>query len=974
MYNHKDLEKEIESEWEKTRMDLKVKKIHEKDKPYYFCDGPPYVTGQIHPGTGWNKIVKDSYIRYKWMTGHNVRNQAGFDTHGLPIEVKVEKEMNIKNKAEIEEIGIEKFVEHCKAFANKYITIMTGQFKSLGVWMDFDDPYITYKDSYIEASWDTIKKAHENGLLEEGNYVVPYCYRCETTMANYELEYGEETDPSVYVKFKVKGKENEYLIIWTTTPWTLVSNMAVMVNPKFEYVKARVGDDIWIVAKERLDIVSEKAEANPIVIETLMGKELEGLEYEHPFQDVINKEYNRKVVLSDRFVTLEDGSGLVHCAPGHGPEDYSVGKQYGIEIFSPVDDHGNYTKEAGKLTGKNVRAVNPEIINILKEHSKLVAEERIRHRYPHCWRCKTPLIFRTTRQWFITISKMKEKMLEQINDTIWYPDFAKERFKQFVSEAPDWCISRQRYWGIPLPIWKCDKCGKIKLVGSRKEFNPEFQNIKELHRPYIDKVTFKCDKCEGTMHRVPDVMDVWFDSGNATWASLRTGEKEIYGNQSDLIIEGQDQIRGWFYSLLGSGMLKYNTSAYKRVIMHGFFVDEKGEKMSKSLGNFVPLEEILDKYGADVFRLWSLSSAVWNELKFNWNELKDAHNDLNVYYNLIVYLKKIVGGNSQDSQNPRMKDIILPELKATEDKWLYSKLNSVLKSYKEYVEDYHMHKAVKVVRNFLVDDVSRFYMKIAKDRMDTDPETVSRLMYKTMKYVTIMLAPLVPHITEWAYKDIFKDIEGLESVHMFSFPLLDDNAIDAELEGAADLARDIFSQLLMLRQEAKIKIRWPLKNAVINLKKKGYLKNLSDFKDVLKGLANLKEISFVEEKSEDELTKVLNSDELQKYDSDKFSLYLNTKISEDLYEEGVFNEIKRRIQFLRKKLGLVETDAITTSLVVPAEYQEILGKWAEKLRTMTNSRGILFEQSDHSQLSKLSDISNTYKIDGRDVKVFIKKL
>ncbi|MDD5337362.1 MAG: isoleucine--tRNA ligase, partial [Candidatus ainarchaeum sp.] len=755
MYDHKLVEKEMAEFLEKNKVYEKAKKKNAHGEPYYFCDGPPYATGHIHPGTAWNKSLKDAMCRYWRMRGFNVRAQPGFDTHGLPIEVKVEQELGIRKKKEIEERGMDKFVEKCKAFADKYIEIMGGQFKSIGVWMDWENPYITYHDDYIESSWKTLKMAHEKKLMHQGVYVLPYCYRCETTMANYELEYGEETDPSIYVKFRVKGKD-EYLIIWTTTPWTLVANMAVMAHPKFSYVKAKVDDEVWIVAKERLDALLGFAGKSATVLEEISGKKLEGTGYEHPFQDLIEKKAEREVVLSDEYVSLEDGTGLVHCAPGHGQEDFVVGKRFGIEIFSPVDGAGLYTREAGKYAGKNVRETSPEIISMLKERGMLIHEERIKHRYPHCWRCKTPLIFRATDQWFITISKLKERMMAEIETTEWYPAFAKDRFMEFASQAPDWCISRQRYWGIPLPIWRCGKCAEIKVIGSRDELPDKGKDLKDLHRPNIDAVELKCG-CGGTMRRVADVLDVWFDSGNAVWASMDGKDAKAFGERAELILEGQDQIRGWFYSLLGSGLLRYDRIPYKRLMMHGFFVDEKGEKMSKSVGNFVPIEEILEKYGADSFRLWGMGNTIWEELRFNWNELKEAHSDLDILVNMGVFLERFY-------PKTRIENAEL----YVEDKWLLSRMNSTLKEYHKAFENYQPNLGIRALRRFLVEDLSRFYMKIAKDRINKgeNPEGALYAIYTSVFTALGMFAPVSPFIGEQTYQRFFRKYKEAESISL----------------------------------------------------------------------------------------------------------------------------------------------------------------------------------------------------------------
>ncbi len=938
MYDHRKVESGILSFWEKEGIYEKVKKSRKGGEHYYFCDGPPYATGQIHPGTGWNKCAKDAVCRYWRGRGRNVRVQPGYDTHGLPIEVKVEKEMGIKNKHEIEEKGIGKFVDECKNFATKYIGVMSGQFKSLGVWMDWDNPYITYKDPYIESSWGTISKAHEKGLLKEGVYVLPYCFRCETTMANYELEYGEETDPSIFVKFKVKGKEDEFLVIWTTTPWTLASNMAVMVHPNLPYVRVKVGEETWIIAKDRVDYVLGLLGLSGTIMEEFIGKKLSGTQYEHPFQDIIGKEYDRKVVLSDEYVTLEEGSGLVHCAPGHGPEDFIIGKRFGIEAFSPLDGRGNYTSEAGQLEGKNVRAANPEIIQILNEKGVLLHEARIKHRYPHCWRCKTPLIFLTTKQWFIEVSKMKEKMMEEIDHASWHPDFAQVRFKEFVENAPDWCISRQRYWGIPLPIWKCGSCNAVKVLADASEL----KGIKELHRPYIDEFKFKCG-CGGEMLRVKDVLDVWFDSGNAIWASLSKEEKKIYG-QADSILEGQDQIRGWFYSLLGSGIVKDDRAPYKRVVMHGFFVDEHGEKMSKSLGNFVPLEEMLEKSGADAFRLWSLSGNLWEELKFNWNELKEAHGVLDVLMNLYVYLTRFHPGKKPGE----------PEL-SVEDKWLLSRLNSTLREYHSAFESYEMCGAVKALKLFLVEDLSKFYMKVAKDRVSKgEGEGALYALYHSVFGTIRMLAPICPFISEYIYQNFFRKAEGDESISIFQLSEEEASRIDPVLEKEFEMVREMLPAFLELRQKSGVKLRWPLSEAYVKTSSHELTEAVAHLAPILSRLLNVKSASAGEED--------------RQYPSAEIPLgkiFIDTELKEELYEEAMRNEIVRRVQMLRKEMNLVEKDSISVKIDAEKGLEEMLKKNEAKIAESTNAKELSF--------GPLPDKEKSWEVDGREVRIKVKK-
>ncbi len=946
MFDHTSIEKQVSEFWKTNSTKKKVTERNKgSKKTFYFCDGPPYATGQIHPGTAWNKTLKDAVCRYYRMRGYYVRAQAGFDTHGLPIEVKVEQEMGIKNKQEIESRGVPLFIQSCKKFATKYIGIMSGQFDSLGVWFDFDNPYITYKDSYIDKSWSTIQKAHEKGLLHEGVYVLPYCYRCETTIANYELEYADETDPSVYVKFKVKGKENEYLVIWTTTPWTLAANMAVMAHPTYQYVRAQVGSETWIVAESRLEHVTSMVNESAIVQEVFAGSALKGLQYEHPFESSLTKKFSRHVVLSSDYVTLDDGTGLVHCAPGHGPEDFIVGKQNSLEPFCPVDERGCYTEEVVPWKGKNVKSMNPIIIGFLNDLGVLVKELRVRHRYPHCWRCKTPLIFITTKQWFITISKMKEEMLKEVESTTWQPQFAKDRFREFVANAPDWCISRQRYWGIPLPIWKCEKktCGKVKVLGSAKEL-PKMPE--ELHKPYIDEIHFTCS-CGSQMSRVSDVLDVWFDSGNAIWASLSDEEVKTFTDRADLILEGVDQIRGWFYSLLGSGVVRYGKCPYKKILMHGFFVDEKGEKMSKSVGNFIPIEEILAKYGADAFRLFGTSNTTWDELKFNWTELKKASSDLTILLNMVSFLERFYPATH----------VAQPKHLRSEDKWMLSKMHAVQQVFEQSMENLEFHVAVKAVRELLVEDLSRFYMKVAKDRIsqDDDKEAALYVIYETTRRILSLLAIVCPFTAEHAYQRFFRKFESHESLFLAPYLEHDARLINSTMNVQMDIVRHVVSQGLLLRQQAKIKLRYPVRTLHVT-KDKTVSDALTNYKEVVLTLMNAKGLSFDAPPTQEGYTSLA---------TDQGILSVKNTLDEELFEEGVATEVRRRIQMQRKDLGLVESDHISVVLDTEAELAAIIKKQLEFISSKTNAKTIEFGVHPDAK---------EFEVDGRLLKVFVRKI
>ncbi len=936
MFDHTSIEEEILKFWDEEQIYARIKKRN--GKPFYFLDGPPYVTGDPHPGTMWNKILKDANIRYLRAMGYDVNDKPGFDTHGLPIELKVEKLLKIKNKNEIEEKGIESFIKECKKFADKYIVQMTERFKRFGVWMDWENPYVTYKDKYIESAWGTIKKAYEKQLISEGAYILPYCYRCETTLANYELEYGMEKDPSIYVKFKVKDKENTYLLIWTTTPWTLVANMAVMAHPDYEYVEIEVNNEHWILAKERFEILKKELgidDAN--ILKTFKGKDLFNLEYEHPFQDLIKKTYKRRVVLSNKYVTLEEGTGLVHTAPGHGPEDYEVGKEYGIEIFCPVDERGNYTEEAGIFTGKNVKKENDHIIDILKERNLLVKKGIIEHRYPHCWRCKTPLIFIKTKQWFISISTLKSKMYEQLEQIMFIPNLAGSRLKDFIDHAPDWCISRQRYWGIPLPIWKCEN-NHMVVVGSKEELEHlSGKKVKELHRPYVDEITFKCPVCGKEMKRIPDVLDVWFDSGNAAWASQSNEERKKYSNVADLIIEGHDQTRGWFYSLLGSGLIYYDKSPYKRLMMHGFFLDHNGIKMSKSLGNYITLDEILEKYGVDAFRLFGLSLTTWDDLRFSWEEVKNAKNDLNVLLNLIVFLE-------------RNYVYVEPKYYEIEDKWLLSKLNRLLKQYHSNFSEFKHFLSVRALRNFLIYDFSQFYMKIAKKRISSNKnkEAALSVIYNTIFTLLKLFSPIIPFVSEYAYQRFYREHESEISIHMFEMPKADETYIDNRLEKDMEIVKEIVSATLKLRNEANVKLRFPLKQLYIETEDNTF--DLNQYKDLISELTNVKSVNFGSLDKVEQLNNVRVS--------------LDTNIYPELYNEGILNEFARRIQQMRKELNLIEKDEINIVIDAPEKFVEIITNLIDVLKSRVNARNIEFKQNE----------GKMWKIDGINVKIEIIKL
>ncbi|MEM7825762.1 MAG: isoleucine--tRNA ligase, partial [Candidatus Aenigmatarchaeota archaeon] len=611
-------EEQILKFWEEKRIYERLKELRKEGKKFFFLDGPPYATGSIHVGTAFNKVIKDCFLRFFRMQDLNVWDQPGYDCHGVPIENKVEKKLEFKSKKDIESFGIENFIKECKKFATQFIDTMSNQFKNLGVWMDWKNPYLTLTNDYIEGAWFTFKKAFEKGLLYKGSYPVHVCPFCQTVVAYNEIEYAKVTDTSVYVKFKVKNKENEFLLIWTTTCWTLPSNTGVMVKPDAEYARVKVEDEIFIIAKQLVENVLNKVGIKDFeILEVLKGKDLEGLRYEPPlkgsFPFIEKLENAFRVVLSDQFVTLEEGTGLVHTAPGHGQEDYKIGLETGLPAVSPVKMDGTYDETCGEYSGIFVKDADKKIIEELRKRGLLFHEEKITHDYPLCWRCDSPLLLILASQWFFRVTGIREKLLKENEKIKWVPDWAKQRFKNWLESLGDWPISRQRYWGIPLPIWVCENCENVKVIGSIKElpFVPE-----DLHKPYVDKILLDCEKCGKKMKRVPDVLDVWFDSGVAPWASLGyPGKKELFEKMfpADFILEGPDQIRGWWNSLLITSVMTFDKASFKSVLFHGFVLDVHGLKMSKSVGNIVTTEEVIEKYGRDVLRLYYLLSSPWDD-------------------------------------------------------------------------------------------------------------------------------------------------------------------------------------------------------------------------------------------------------------------------------------------------------------------------------------------------------------------------
>ncbi|MEM7821352.1 MAG: isoleucine--tRNA ligase [Candidatus Aenigmatarchaeota archaeon] len=950
-------EEEIAIFWEKNRIYEKAKNLRKNSKKFFFLDGPPYATGSIHIGTAMNKILKDFYIRFFRMLGFNVWDQPGYDCHGVPIENKVEKKLGFKSKKDIEKFGVENFINECKKFATEFIDVMNNQFKNLGVWMNWKNPYLTLNNEYIEGAWFTFKKAFENGFLYKGNYPVHVCPRCETAVAYNEIEYASTEDPAIYVKFRIKDDPNTFLVCYTTTPWTIPANTGIMAKGSAEYVKIQVENEFLIIAKKLLEEVMKKAGIKSYkIIETIKGKELEGIRYEYPFPDIFQFQKElinaHRVILSEQFVSLEEGTGLVHTAPGHGQEDYNVGLEAGLPIVSPLKMDGTFDERCGKFSNMYVKDADKLIVEELKKRGLLLHEEKIIHEYPFCWRCSSPLILMAVPQWFFKITDIRKKLLQENRKIKWVPDWAGERFQNWLEQLGDWPISRQRYWGIPLPIWICDKCENVEVIGSRKEL-PVIP--KDFHKPHIDKIEWKCKKCGGKMRRVQDVLDVWFDSGVAPWASLGYPKKKLLFKKLwpvDFILEGPDQIRGWWNSLMITGMMTFKRRPFNSVLYHGFVLDAHGVKMSKSKGNIVEPQEVINKYGRDILRFLFLSSAPWDDYWFDWKNIEKLARDFVIVRNTFNFVKTYVTsrGNGKGFKK--------------EDLWILSRINSLIKNSTEYCKNYQAQKAAQEILNFILNDFSRWYIKIIRDRVwisyqGKDKKAAFFTLFYVAENLARLLSPFVPFFAEQVFQDIIKPIKKKpESIHLCGWPRPNNKLINKKIEEQMDLIREIFEACSEARQKAKIKLRWPIKEMIITSKEKRVLGAAKKFKEVLLNICNAKTISITPKKPVGEFSEAA------------FSLgkvLVCSKIDEKLLEEALIREIVRKVQEMRKKYGFKVRESISLTLSSDDRTNKILEKHKSKIKMEVGAKEL--------SIGKIKgDYSDSIEFEKQEIKISFSKV
>jgi len=920
MYDFKQIEPKIFDFWRKNRILEKVKEKNRGKKKFYFLDGPPYTSGRVHIGTAWNQCLKDQALRYKRMRGFDVWDRGGYDMHGLPTAHKVQAKHNLKDKEDIKKFGVDRFVKECKTYSIKMMKQMNDEFDKLAVSLDHKNPYMTISDEYIEGIWWLVKKAHDNKRLYLGERTMTWCYDCETALAKHELEYKEVKEDSIFVKFKVVGKKNEYLIIWTTTPWTIAFNLGVMVNPELDYVRAKVDNEIWIMAKGlAAPVVRSVANKELKIIEEFKGKKLEGLKYEHPFYNILKHKYDElikksnkifTVVMSKEYVNLSAGTGLVHMAPGCGPEDYEIGRKNGIPPFNNLTEDGFYPDDMGKFSGLNAKKDNQKFIDELEEGEKLIATTKVEHDYAHCWRCKNPVIYRVTKQWFFKIEDLIPKMLEQNKKVKWVPKEVGDKYELWIKNLRDNSVTRQRYWGTPFPLWKCENCEDYIVVGSIKELEKlSGKKPEDLHIPWIDKITIPCKKCKGEMKRMPDVLDVWMDSAVASWACLDYPiRKDLFKKYwpADLILEASEQTRLWYYVMQIASNIAMRKSCYKVVYSHGMLRDFGGEKMSKSLGNIISPDEVTDKYGVDTFRLYSLTAKAGVDLNFSWEGIKLKYRNLDVLLNitnyLIDYCDKVPNS--------------LPKKLEREDKWILSRLNSTIKDVTKLLDTYQLDLAPQLVERLFL-DLSREYIKYTRERVNKGD--IFKIIYDVLIEVVKMLSITCPHISEHLYLKLKERyVLKEESVFLLGWPEANDKLIDKKLEDNMDLVREIIQRIFAEREKGKVGVRWPLARIDIPCKDPNACKN---FEDLIKKQTNIKKIVF----------------------SDKIKdIMLDFTVTPELELEGFTREIIRRIQNLRKKAKLKKINRI--SLFIKGDYD--LTDTAEEIMERVGADSLEFSKAD----------------------------
>ncbi len=852
-YNPKAVEKNILSYWKDHKTFQKSITQRENNPPYVFLEGPPTANGMPHPGHVLTRVMKDLILRYQTMNGHYILRKAGWDTHGLPVEIEVEKKLGLNDKHDVENYGLKKFNEECKKSVFKYEHAWVELTERIGFWLDMDHPYITLKNDYIESVWWSLQQAWKKKLLYKGHKVVPYCPRCGTALSAHEVAQGYKTvkDPSIFVKFKVKD-EDSYFLAWTTTPWTLLSNVALAVHPDELYIKVRYHGEELILAEQRAATLLKGEDYE--LLDGFKGKELEHKEYE-PLFSYANPDKKAWYIICADFVTMDDGTGIVHIAPAFGEDDYNVGLEYDLPVVQLVNLDGTFKDEVKLWKGEFVKDADPKIIKYLDEQGLLEGVHEYEHEYPFCWRCDSPLLYYAMESWFIGMSQIQNDLTKNNNEINWYPEHLQQgRFGSFINDVKDWALSRNRYWGTPLPIWTCERndCQYQVCVGSVKELRELSENFTDecdLHKPYVDELNVKCPKCNGKMVREPEVIDCWYDSGSAFFAQWHYPfEHKDEFNQNfpvDFISEALDQTRGWFYSLLAISTFLFNKPPYKNVLTLGLVLDKDNQKMSKSKRNYVNPDIILDHEGADALRWYLISSnAPWNSTRFYEEAVKETlAKFILTFWNSYNFFTTYASLDSFDYDQDSIDYDQLQPL----DKWILSRFNKLIDRVQKNMSTFNTHKAARAVEQFLIDDFSNWYLRRSRKRLWEEEKTAEKLAAYTTIYeiflgLAKLIAPFTPFITEEIYQNLKTDSMP-ESVHLCDYPTVQKEYINDELESGMKQIRGLVEVGRALRSKIGINVRYPLPKAMLVCNKDVEM-NIKDLLDLLVEEVNVKKIMF----------------------------------------------------------------------------------------------------------------------------------
>ncbi len=848
-------EKEVIEFWKKNDIFKKSLKIREGHPTFMFYDGPPTANGKPHIGHIETRVFKDVIPRFWTMKGYEVPRKAGWDTHGLPVELEVEKMLGINGKPQIENYGVEPFIQKCKESVWKYKHEWEQMSDRVGFWADMDDPYVTYHDDYIESEWWALKEIHKKGLLYKGHKIVPYCPRCGTSLSSHEVAQGykDVRETSCIARFKVKNEENTYILAWTTTPWTLPSNVALCVNPKETYVKIKAEDGKKYILAEALVPSVIKGEYE--IITKYIGDELYGTEYE-PLYNFAKPEKKAWYVIADNYVTLTDGTGVVHIAPAFGEDDSRVGKDNDLPFIQLVDEQGNFSKETGKWAGTFVKDADKLVLKDLEDRGLLFAALPYEHSYPFCWRCDTPLLYYAIDTWFIKMSALRDRLVANNNTVNWMPENIKDgRFGNFLENVIDWGLSRSRYWGTPLPVWECE-CGHYDVIGSREELKERCENVPdniELHKPYLDPLTMKCEKCGKEMHRVPYVIDCWFDSGSMPFAQYHYPfeNKELFHKHfpAQFISEAIDQTRGWFYTLMAISTLLFDKSPFENCLVLGHVQDKDGQKMSKHKGNVVDPWQVLDNQGADAVRWYfCASSSPWLPTRFYPEGISEYQRKFigtfwNTYAFYVLYA-------DIDDFNPMDYKLEYDKLSQM-DKWALSKLNTLVKTVDELMTDYKVTESARAIQDF-TDELSNWYVRRSRDRfwangMEQDKINAYMTLYTCLVTLAKVCAPFVPFMTEEIYQNLVTNLDKTapESIHLCDFPVANEDYIDEKLEENMETVLEIVTLGRACRNVSGMKNRQVLSKAYVESKKKLD----ENYYYIIKEELNVKELEFVDDAS-----------------------------------------------------------------------------------------------------------------------------